>query len=196
MTPRLSRVRFALITCAVLAFIAFADFHRFVLRVDAMPSDDQMAADGIVALTGGSGRRIQAAVSLLEQEAAPRLLVSGVHSSVDTKSLIAAAGGDEALYACCIDIGRLASTTEGNAEEAAKWVSENGYHSIILVTSNYHMPRAKLWFKAEKITAEIRPYPITSRIVPVNWWHNWRSFRGLVTEWAKFRVTQVLLTGT
>tara|TARA_B100000676_G_scaffold306289_1_gene362226 strand:- start:1099 stop:1674 length:576 start_codon:yes stop_codon:yes gene_type:complete len=177
---------------AFTAVIAFADFHRFVNRVASLETDTPPSADAIVALTGGSGLRIEAAIDLLEHGAGHRLLVSGVNESVDIDTLIRSAGGSQALYDCCIDIGRQARSTEGNALEAASWIAEHDYNSLIIVTSDYHMPRTLLWFTEGFEEVELIPYPIQSNLQPRRWWRSWRSFRGLVLEWSKYRVTAVM----
>ncbi|MFC6197531.1 YdcF family protein [Ponticaulis profundi] len=188
------RKRYALILGVILAaLVASADFYRWVHEVASLEKPENPQAEGIVALTGGSGRRIEAAIRLLEAGAGERLLVSGVHKSVSTTALIETGGGNEDLYACCIDIGRIASSTESNAVETARWVEEHGYKHLILVTSDYHMPRARLWFRRYVPDVEITPYPMQSRIEPRTWWKSWTSFRGLATEWTKYRVTALLL---
>lgn len=176
----------------MLCLIAGADFHRWVLMVARQDAPVSPRADAIVALTGGSGKRIQAGIQLLEREAGQRLLVSGVNVSVDTRDLIKTAGGTEALFACCIDIGRMASSTRENAIETAAWARENKFDTLILVTSDYHMPRSLLWFRSKASDIEIIPYPMQSQIRTKIWWRSWTSFRGLVTEWAKHRVTVIL----
>ena len=172
--------------------LGFADFHRFVSRVGALEPPAFAEADALVALTGGSGHRIAVGLRLLQVGAGERLLVSGVNPSVDVPSLIKAAGGEQALYDCCIDIGRRADSTHGNATETAEWVEEHGYSSLIIVTSDYHMPRALLWFRDTLPDTELIPYPVESRIKPRQWWSSWTSIRGLVLEWAKYRATEVL----
>ncbi len=188
------RKRFLLpVLICLLIVLAAADFHRFVRRVDALEPPALIEVDGVVALTGGSGKRIEAAIGLLEAGVGERLLVSGVHESVNTKDLIATAGGSDALYACCIDIGHEASSTEGNAIETANWARNRGYQRLIIVTSDYHTPRTRLWYRKMLPERDILFYPMQSKIQPGRWWHSWQSFRGLATEWAKYRVTAVLL---
>ena len=182
-------VLFAIVFAMV---IGFADFHRWVSRVGALHPASENQADAIVALTGGSGHRIEAALNLLEAGAGHRLLVSGVHESVDVDTLIRSAGGSQALYDCCIDIGRQARSTEGNALETSEWVTRNDYTSLIIVTSDYHMPRTLIWFVEEFEDIELIPYPIQSNLQPRRWWSSWRNFRGLVLEWSKYRVTTIM----
>lgn len=176
----------------LVTLIGLADFHRFVNRVATIPTPPAPEADAIVALTGGSGHRIAAALVILEQGAGKRLLVSGVHESVDVEALIKTAGGTQALYDCCIDFGRSAHSTQGNAIEAADWVETHQYSSLILVTSDYHMPRSQIWFDKALDGVDVIPYPVQSVIKPRQWWKNWTSIKGLALEWAKYRVTWMM----
>lgn len=99
--------------------------------------------DAVVALTGGSGR-IQRGLDALRREDARRMLVSGVNPDVRPHELAAQFPADRALFRCCVDLGREAVDTRSNAEETGRWVHEHGYRSVRLVTSDWHMARAKL----------------------------------------------------
>src|SRR3546814_1477416 len=48
------------------------------------------------------------------------------------------------LFDCCVDLGREAVDTRSNADETVRWVNKRGYRSLRLVTSAWHMPRARL----------------------------------------------------
>lgn len=184
--------RLPTIFVALMILLGIADFYRWIGQVSDLTPPPNPKGEAIVALTGGSGHRISAALKILESGAGKRLLVSGVHESVDVEALIQAAGGTLALYDCCIDFGRSAQSTEGNAIETAEWVNSHSYKSLILVTSNYHMPRSLLWFDDALDGVEVIPYPVQSAIHPQEWWKSWTSIKGLVLEWSKYRVTWLM----
>ena len=117
----------------------FAWFAHDALQPAAMPG----RADGIVALTGGSGR-IELALSLLESGHARKLLISGVRPSLDLDRLARASGLHipQGTALAAIAIGHDATSTIGNAAETASWARANGLHSLIVVTAGYHMRRA------------------------------------------------------
>lgn len=180
-------------TLAALLVVAALDFLAFRGRlIEAAPTPDPRG-DAIIALTGGSGLRISAGVRLLEEGRGERLLISGVNPDITRDELAERAGGSAELYACCIDFGYEAESTAGNAREAAAWAGAHDYRSLVVVTSDYHMPRA-LWHlgRAMPDTALI-PAPVSTRIDPASAFTDPRSFRGLVQEWFKWRVTS--LTG-
>src|SRR5664280_94201 len=47
------------------------------------------------------------------------------------------------FFTCCIDLDRSALNTFGNALETKRWAREHNFNSLIVVTSNWHMPRAQ-----------------------------------------------------
>jgi len=47
-------------------------------------------------------------------------------------------------FECCVDLDYTAVNTIGNAVETRRWALNHGFHSLVVVTSNYHMPRAML----------------------------------------------------
>lgn len=118
-------------------------------------------ADGVVVFTGVGGQRIATGMTLMEQGAGERLLISGVNPT-SRESLSALWPGDPAEFECCVDLGLEAKTTIGNAREVGDWAARNGFDRIILVTSDYHMPRALLETSAEAPDVEIVAFPVQS----------------------------------
>lgn len=102
----------------------------------------QEKTDGIVVLTGGPGR-LSRGFDLIEQGAAPRLLISGVANVVRPEELAAEYRVDMDLIRCCVDLGRDATDTRTNGEEVAEWVHRHQMKSIRVVTNDWHMPRAR-----------------------------------------------------
>lgn len=117
-----------------LGFAAFAVF----LPGPAPPA----ATDGIIVMTGGENR-IERGLELLQQRKARRLLVSGVNRTVRPHELAAATDTPERVFDCCVDLGREAVDTRTNGQEAGDWVRRNNFRSVRLVTTDWHMPRAK-----------------------------------------------------
>jgi len=104
---------------------------------------ERRTTDAIVVLTGAQGR-IDHGVALMRQQAAKRMLVSGVGADVRPSELAARYPGSGHLFKCCIDLGHQAVDTRSNADETAEWVRDHGFKSVRLVTSDWHMPRAIL----------------------------------------------------
>lgn len=107
------------------------------------PADDDVRTDSIVVLTGGP-QRIEHALQLLESNKANNLLISGVDRDVKPGELAAAYDRDLTLFDCCIDLGFQAVDTRSNALETARWTARREDTTLRLVTSDWHMRRAKL----------------------------------------------------
>lgn len=104
--------------------------------------------DGVVVLTGGSGRLARGA-SVIAANRAQRMLVSGVGEHTSRAALAASVGAAPRLFAAKVDLGYAAVDTRSNAIETAAWVARHRYRSIRLVTSGSHMRRARLELAAQ-----------------------------------------------
>lgn len=104
---------------------------------------DSRPTDAIVVLTGGAGR-IDRGIALLQADTAKRMLISGVDRSVRPGELAAEYDTPEALFACCITLGREAIDTRSNAIETARWLERRDYKTVRLITTDWHMRRAAL----------------------------------------------------
>ena len=144
-----------LMAAAALWGAGFVWFNQLAWQPGVPP-----AADGIVVLTGGA-ERIETALRLLSEGAAPLLLVSGVAKGVDVDDLIRRAPGLKPT-ADRVTLGRDATTTLGNAAEAAAWAREHGMASLVVVTAGYHMPRALLEIGRALPGVVLHPVPVLS----------------------------------
>lgn len=122
--------------------------------VTMKPDAPEQRTDAIIVLTGGK-KRIDEGISLLGRNLSDRLFISGVNKGTGLNDLT---GGKDAP--CCITLGYRAEDTIGNADEARTWVRENNIRSIRLVTSNYHMARARLEFDRAIPELTIYDHPI------------------------------------
>lgn len=171
-----------------LAFYAVG-FVVFIAGLDREPPGDVPVADGIVALTGGEGR-ITEAYKLLADGKGERLLITGVHPGVKIETVRHMIAGPAAKFDCCVDVGRRAENTIGNASETAQWVSAHRYRSIILVTSTYHMPRATLELKRAMPGISITPFPVVQETLHLDgWWDFPGTTKLLAAEYSKYLLT-------
>lgn len=187
-----------MLTAIVLGFgLGFWGFARSV--ENAEPPDPIPEADAIVALTGGSLDRLTKGMELLAEGRGRRLLISGVNPKVTDKELQALLAGGEKLFKCCVDVGRRAEDTLGNAAETADWAKRNGFTRIIVVTDNYHMPRSLSELRVAMPDVTLTPYPIKTKIASEGVWQNDLGAAGrLAGEYVKYvviRVREQLLSG-
>ncbi len=160
-----------LAACLVVLMIWTAGLLAFADRVARLtPAAPPAPADGIVALTGGSDLRLRAATDLLEDGKGRRLLVSGVNPRVTRGQMWGMTGAAKPLFDCCVDLDFAAANTIGNARETARWTRAMGYRSLILVTADYHMPRAALELKARLPDTRITAYPVATPELDARRW--------------------------
>ena len=110
-------------------------------------------------LTGGSSR-VADAVDLLASGYGKRLLISGVHWSNSAGEISRTLRDNKSWLACCVDLDYSAVDTRGNAAETRRWAQERGFRSLIVVTSNYHMPRAIVEFSHSMPDVLLIPFPV------------------------------------
>lgn len=167
---------------AVLAVIGFVVFVNAISQPLPPPPD----ADGIVVLTGGEAR-IAEAVKLLAQKKGKRLLISGVNPQTTREELQRLIDDGSEMFECCVDLGHEARDTIGNAEETRQWLEEQGFDSLIVVTSSYHMPRALAELGRELPGIELHPYAVTPPNSHLDaWWSHPGTLRLLASEYVKY----------
>jgi uncharacterized SAM-binding protein YcdF (DUF218 family) len=201
-TPPRRRSLVAALRLAAFAGIAAAalfagGFGLFATHVSELEAPADIApADAIIVLTGGQSR-IDTALALLKSGKGKRLLISGVHPSASQEALRVANGGDRALFSCCVDIDYAALDTIGNADESAKWVRDNHFDSVIVVTNNYHMPRSLLEMRRSLWQATLEPYPVVNtQLRHGGWLTRPDALRVIFMEYAKFLAAAVRIAVT
>lgn len=173
----------ALVLAVVLLAGGFLLFTQAIERDEVPPAE---AAEGVVALTGGKNR-IGEAFELLTKAQAKRLLITGVHPSTKAQELQRLVPRGEEFFPCCVDLGRAAIDTHGNAVETAEWVAKNGFGSLIVVTSTYHMPRALIEFARAMPAVKLVPFGVVSPNIQVeNWWSHGATRKLLLIEYVKY----------
>jgi uncharacterized SAM-binding protein YcdF (DUF218 family) len=151
---------------------------------------ERKRTDGIIVLTGGNGR-IEGALRILVREYTKKLLITGVHNQVDLQNILRASGltGEDPEMGLSerIIAGHMATDTKGNAEEALIWMMFENYNSALIVTANYHMPRALYEFQQRMPDKQFELYPIQPAGFHLKgWWHHPRSMALLLSEYHKY----------
>jgi uncharacterized SAM-binding protein YcdF (DUF218 family) len=174
------RAALPLLLLAGLAF-GFARF-RDAASAAAAPGG---RTDAVVVLTGGA-ERVETALRLLEDGAAPRLLVSGAAAGLTLAELARAHGRDPAALAGRVTLGHAAATTAGNAAETAAFARARGLRSLRVVTAGYHMPRALLELRRALPEAELVPHPVQPSALRDGTVPAWRAWTLLPGEYLKY----------
>lgn len=150
---------------AALLLLAYAlGFILFAFTLGKPAKASAPSTDAAIVLTGGSGR-IEHGIEVLRQGKARRLLVAGADPSVTKADIARRLGGSRRLLRCCVDLGSESVDTRSNAEEAARWIKRHDFSSVRLITSDWHMHRARYEFrkvlgdKARLTTDAVRSEP-------------------------------------
>jgi uncharacterized SAM-binding protein YcdF (DUF218 family) len=163
-----------------------ASFLWFISGVSNEEVELDRNADGIVVLTGGASR-VADAVELLAAGRGRRLLVTGVNPATSTGGLSRAVPLHDKIITCCVDLDHSAVNTVGNAVETRRWARQRGFRSLIVVTSNYHMPRALAELSHQLPDVTLIPFPVvTEKRRAEPWWSNAGSARLLFSEYLKY----------
>ena len=166
-------------------------FVLFVAHISTTkPPAHLPKVDGIVVLTGADGSRLRVGAELLKTGHGERLLISGVNPTIKPAQIQALLKLESAQFTCCVDLDYESENTYDNARETANWANAMGFEKILLVTSAYHMPRAKMEISATMSGIEIIAYPVaTEHSADAPWWGGWDKLRLLVREYGKLLVS-------
>jgi len=172
------------------AAVVLGSFLWFIAGVSNEEVELTRDADGIVVLTGGASR-VADAVELLAAGRGRRLLITGVNPSTNQGGLSRAVPLHEKFITCCVDLDHSAINTVGNAVETRRWARQRGFRSLIVVTSNYHMPRALAELGHHMPDVTLIPFPVvTEKMRNEPLWAS-GSIQLLLFEYMKYLVAQV-----
>ena len=182
-------IQTALLGSLVVLGLALASFQKFVLT---LPNDDTKLSapiDGLVVATGGQ-LRIQKGVELLAGGKADRMLISGVGKGI-TKELLkenlAISNLQARFFDCCVEIEFTATDTNGNAQATFEWMQKHALDDILLVSANYHLPRAELIFKQYLPENSVYFQAVNPPDLKLSaWYSNWQTTRLLLKEYLKY----------
>jgi uncharacterized SAM-binding protein YcdF (DUF218 family) len=174
-----------LAVCAGAVGLLVLGFLWFVTWLPAAEVSLDRNADGIVVFTGGASRTSDA-LELLAAGRGQRLLISGAHRGTNSNEIARLNPGFAEFARCCVDFDRSLNTL-GNAVETRKWAQRRGIRSLIVVTSNYHIPRAMAELAHQLPNVTLIAFPVVSpslRSEP--WWSNSATARLLIFEYLKY----------
>jgi uncharacterized SAM-binding protein YcdF (DUF218 family) len=185
-------LRAMLAAALAIVFVATGlGFIGFLSQLRGAEAEPASHADGIVVLTGGSSR-VSDAMELLAGGYGKRLLISGVHPTNAASDISRSLPDNQSLLDCCVDLDRSAVNTRSNAAETRRWAHERGFKSLIVVTSNYHMPRAIVELTHAMPDIRLIPFAVVGekwRDEP--WWTSGATVRLLLSEYVKYVAAEV-----
>jgi uncharacterized SAM-binding protein YcdF (DUF218 family) len=142
--PSVRRLLAALVMLVGLWLVAVAVLFVWPPANETPPAH----ADAVVVLAGGLNHRLDPGLKLVQEHVAPVLLISGGLSDpkwTKARKLCRGEEGPTRFRVLCF----LAKpfSTRGEAETVARLARAHGWHRIIVVTSTYHVTRARMLFR-------------------------------------------------
>ena len=144
--------------------------------------------NNFIVLTGGDNR-VKKSLKIFFQikNKNKNLFISGVGKGFNKKTLNKLTQKNPnytKIIDCCIQIEGISRNTFSNAVESFKWVKSKKINSFVLLTNNYHMPRAMLEFKSIFNDIKITPHVF---IDENKIW--WKTKINYISEYFKYKLT-------
>lgn len=136
------------------------------------PSASPRHADAVVLFAGGRGERLAEATALIRAGVAGTLVISNGWDPVWPQANRLCRGWSGVQVYCPTP---RPDTTVGEARTMAALAHRHGWRSLVLVTSTYHLQRARLWLgrcyggEFQAVVARPRTSPALVRYVGYEW---------------------------
>ena len=175
---------FLIITLLIILVIDYLFFYKKILNYNNKLNYN----NNYIVLTGGDNR-VKKSLQIFFQikNKNKNLFISGVGKGFNKKTLKKLTKqnlNNEEIIECCIQIEGLSRDTFSNAVESLKWVKSKGINSFVLLTNNYHMPRAMLEFETIFKDIKITPYIFIDK--NKIWWKKKINY---ISEYFKYKLT-------
>lgn len=136
--------------------------------------DPAVRADAIVVLSGDHGERLASALDLLEAGVARTLVLAGEPDSLQAVEICE---GNQRFTVVCLR--PRPDSTDAEARETARVADIAGWRSLLVVTTTYHVNRARTYFDrcfagTVSVVGATPPYGLeqTLRAVAHEWFGN------------------------
>jgi len=171
---------------AVILGLGLGRFLLFYQEVHTLPETllSTHTYHGVAIFTGGQNR-IQTGFEILQNFPNVKyVLISGVNPHSSREKVLSNFLPQQGGFAGSIQLDYDARTTYGNVLQTKAWAEENKIDTLIIVTSNYHIPRARALAELYLENQQTSFYPVVAERI---------SLRLMISEFIKYQV--VTLSG-
>ena len=184
---KLHYYHFSLLLIVIIVLLHFNYFLLKIKKYEFLPIEESIV-EGIVVLTGDK-YRISEGLSLLEKKIGNKLLISGVNSKISLNVIKNEFPKYDELFNCCIEFDNTSSNTFENIREAYVWKLNNNINTILIVSSDYHLPRVELESNRLLLKEETHYYGVEYKSQKIN-----IRMKKLIVEYVKYLRTKVSLS--
>ena len=184
---KLHYYHFSLLLIVIIVLLHFNYFLLKIKKYEFLLIEENIV-EGIVVLTGDK-YRISEGLSLLEKKIGNKLLISGVNSKISLNVIKKEFPKYDELFNCCIEFDNTSSNTFENIREAYVWKLNNNINTILIVSSDYHLPRVELESNRLLLKEETHYHGVEYKSQKIN-----IRMKKLIVEYVKYLRTKVSLS--
>jgi len=170
--------------------IVLLQFNFFLFNIQSYKNTDlnKKEIEGIVVLTGDKFRILEG-LKILNSEIGYKLLISGVNKEISIEEIKKEFPKFNQLFNCCVELESISTNTFENVREIFFWKKNNNIKNILLITSDYHLPRVKLEVNRLLLDKETFYYGVKYDNQKIN-----IRMKKLIVEYIKYLRTKISLS--
>ena len=155
-----SLARVLVATFAGISIALILNFLYFLIQVETSERAKPIKSDAIVAFSGDP-KRIVVASELLVRGFAPQLIIVGQDNADEIARI---RSSHKNFFDCCVKVDSRSQNTAQDALLAKNLLRASGARSIILVTSSFHVPRARRELHRQMPEVDIVPLGVSDEL--------------------------------
>lgn len=170
--------------------IVLLQFNFFLFNIQSYKNTDlnKKEIEGIVVLTGDKFRILEG-LKILNSEIGYKLLISGVNKEISIEEIKKEFPKFNQLFNCCVELESISTNTFENIREIFFWKKNNNIKNILLITSDYHLPRVALEVNRLLLDKETFYYGVKYDNQKIN-----IRMKKLIVEYIKYLRTKISLS--
>ena len=170
--------------------IVLLQFNFFLFNIQSYKNTDlnEKEIEGIVVLTGDKFRILEG-LKILNSEIGYKLLISGVNKEIPIEEIKKEFPKFNQLFNCCVELESISTNTFENVREIFFWKKNNNIKNILLITSDYHLPRVELEVNRLLLDKETFYYGVKYDNQKIN-----IRMKKLIVEYIKYLRTKISLS--
>ena len=180
-------IHFSLLLFVIIVLLQF-NFFLFNIQSYKNTGLNEKEIEGIIVLTGDKFRILEG-LKILNSEIGYKLLISGVNKEISIEEIKKEFPKFNQLFNCCVELESISTNTFENVREIFFWKKNNNIKNILLITSDYHLPRVELEVNRLLLDKETFYYGVKYDNQKIN-----IRMKKLIVEYIKYLRTKISLS--